>query len=74
MERFDVVEQEQLAAQIVALMDAHFQRPTVEQKIRILNLAHQQMVCSLHRIEGGEELNKNAKQAPGKGEEKAQAS
>jgi len=43
MERFDVVEQEQLAAQIVALMDAHFQRPTVEQKIRILNLAHQQI-------------------------------
>lgn len=34
------------------------------------------MICSLRRslIEGGEELNKNAKQAPGKGEEKAQAS
>ena len=43
MERFDVVEQEQLAAQVVALMDAHFQRPTVEQKNRILRLASDQI-------------------------------
>ena len=46
MERFDVVEQEQLAAQVVALMDAHFQRPTAEQKKRILKLAVGQITAT----------------------------
>jgi hypothetical protein len=41
--RFDPIDQEQLAAQVVALMDAHFQRPSIEEKSRILNLAAQQI-------------------------------
>lgn len=43
MDRFDVVEQEQLAAQIVAVMDAHFQRLTADQKRHILSLAEGQI-------------------------------
>jgi hypothetical protein len=43
MERFDVVEQEQLAAQVVAVMDAHFHRPTAQEKNRILQLAAEQI-------------------------------
>jgi len=49
MDRFDVVEQEQLAAQIVAVMDAHFQRPTAEQKRHILNLAEGQIRAAATR-------------------------
>lgn len=41
--RFDVIDQEQLAAQIVAVMDAHFQRPTVEEKQHVLKLASMQL-------------------------------
>lgn len=41
--RFDVIDREQLAAQIVAVMDAHFQRPSPEEKARILRLAEQQV-------------------------------
>jgi hypothetical protein len=36
-------EQEQLAAQIVALMDASFKRPTIEEKNNILHLAANQI-------------------------------
>jgi hypothetical protein len=43
VERFDVVEQEQLAAQVVAVMDAHFHRPTAEEKNRVLKLAAEQI-------------------------------
>lgn len=43
MDRFDVIEQEQLAAQIVAVMDAHFRRPTAAQKRHILKLAAEQV-------------------------------
>ena len=42
-DRFDVVDQEQLAAQVVAIMDAHFTRPTADQKKRILRLAEAQI-------------------------------
>jgi len=42
-DRFDLVDQEQLAAQVVAVMDAHFQRPTAEQKKHILKLAESQI-------------------------------
>jgi hypothetical protein len=37
------IEQEQLAAQVVAVMDAHFHRPTAEEKNRILELAAEQI-------------------------------
>ena len=43
MDRFGAVEQEQLAAQVVAVMDAHFHRPTAEEKNRILKLAADQI-------------------------------
>ena len=43
MERFDVLEQEQLAAQVVAVVDAHFHAPTAEEKQDILTLARQQI-------------------------------
>jgi len=43
MERFDAIEQEQLAAQVVAVMEAHFHRPTAEEKNRILKLAAEQI-------------------------------
>ena len=41
--RFDAVEKEQLAAQVVALMNAHFHRPTAEEKRFILRLAADQL-------------------------------
>ena len=41
--RFDVIDQEQLAAQLVAVMDAHFQRPSTAEKRHILMLASQQL-------------------------------
>jgi hypothetical protein len=41
--KFDLLDQEMLAAQLVAIMDAHFERPDTEQKLRILDLARQQV-------------------------------
>ena len=41
--RFDAIDQEQLAAQVVALMDAHFQRPSTDEKQQILKLAERQI-------------------------------
>lgn len=41
--KFDLLDQEMLAAQLVAIMDAHFERPDYEQKLRILELARQQV-------------------------------
>jgi hypothetical protein len=41
--RFDLIDQEQLAAQMVAVMSAHFQRPTAPEKLRVLDLAIQQV-------------------------------
>jgi hypothetical protein len=46
--RFDSVDQEQLAAQVVAVMDSHFQRPTADQKRRILRLAEAQIRAADH--------------------------
>jgi len=43
--RFDLIDQEQLAAQLVAVMDAHFQRPDAEAKVRILRLAEGQIAA-----------------------------
>jgi hypothetical protein len=43
--RFDVIDQEQLAAQIVAIMEAHFQRPRTDEQLYVLRLATQQ-ICS----------------------------
>ena len=37
--RYDLIDQEQLAAQVVDIMDAHFQRPSVVEKLHILELA-----------------------------------
>ena len=42
-DRFGLIDQEQLAAQVVAVMDAHFQRPTADQKRHILKLAESQI-------------------------------
>lgn len=44
--RFDIIDQEQLAAQLVAIMNAHFQRPTKDEQLHILNLAKQQLLSS----------------------------
>jgi hypothetical protein len=41
--RFDEIDREQLAAQLVAVLDAHFQRPTPEEKRHILQLADRQI-------------------------------
>lgn len=41
--RLDVLAQEQLAAQIVSVMDAHFKRPEADEKKYILSLAAQQI-------------------------------
>ena len=37
------IEQEQLAAQVVAVKDAHFKRPAAEEKQYILTLTRQQI-------------------------------
>jgi hypothetical protein len=44
-DRFDVVDQEQLAAQVVAIMDAHFRRPGPSEKQHVLELASQQIAA-----------------------------
>jgi hypothetical protein len=44
--RVDVIDQEQLAAQLVAIMDAHFQRPSADEKRYVLRLAASQL-CGL---------------------------
>jgi alpha-D-ribose 1-methylphosphonate 5-triphosphate synthase subunit PhnG len=41
--RFDEIDREQLAAQLVAVMDAHFQRPNAEDKRHILQIAERQI-------------------------------
>lgn len=41
--RFGLIEQEQLAAQVVAILDAHFKRPNADEKLTILNAARQQV-------------------------------
>ena len=45
--RFDLIDQEMLASQVVAIMDAHWCRPDAEQKRDILRRAERQ-------IDGGE--------------------
>jgi len=49
----DLIEQEQLAAQILAIMDARFQRPTAEQKCHILRRAESQ-IMALQRMQEGQ--------------------
>ena len=47
--RFGLIEQqEQLAAQVVAVLDAHFKRPTIDEKLAILKAARQQVEATLH--------------------------
>jgi hypothetical protein len=41
--KFGLIEKEQLAAQAVAVLDAHFKRPTCEEKLAILKAACQQV-------------------------------
>lgn len=61
-DRFDVVDKEQLAAQVVAIIDAHFTRPTADQKRLILRLAESQITASVEppytelQCSGGEEF------------------
>ena len=43
--RFDEIDREQLAAQLVAIMNAHFQRPTIAERQNILHRAARQLVC-----------------------------
>ena len=42
----NLIEEEQIAAQLVAVMDAHFSRPSPEQKRRLLALAAQQIAAA----------------------------
>jgi hypothetical protein len=42
-ELLNLIDQEQLAAQVVAIVDAHFARPDAEQKKHILKLAEGQI-------------------------------
>jgi hypothetical protein len=51
--RFDIVDREQLAAQIVATMDAHFQRPSADEKRHILRLAERQIEATVTVQSGG---------------------
>jgi hypothetical protein len=41
--KFDLIEQEQLAAQMLAVLDAHFKRPDCDEKLMIIKVAHQQI-------------------------------
>jgi hypothetical protein len=41
--KFGLIEKEQLAAQMLAVLDAHFKRPDCEEKLAILNVARQQV-------------------------------
>ena len=42
-DRFDLIDQEMLAGQVVAIMDAHFVRPSAAQKRQILRFAERQI-------------------------------
>ncbi|QEE27282.1 hypothetical protein FTW19_04200 [Terriglobus albidus] len=41
--KFGLLEKEQLAAQMIAVLDAHFKRPDYEEKLAILETARQQI-------------------------------
>jgi hypothetical protein len=47
--RFDLIDQEMLASQVVAIMDAHWCRPDAAQKRDILRRAEQQIAASFNR-------------------------
>jgi hypothetical protein len=47
--RFDLIDQEMLASQVMAIMDAHWCRPDAEQKKRILRRAEQQIAAGFNR-------------------------
>lgn len=48
--RFDIIDQEQMAAQLVAVMDAHLQRPSADEKYHILSLARGQIESERMRV------------------------
>lgn len=54
--RFDAIDREQLAAQLIAIMDAHFQRPTAGEKLHILEVASRQLLSdqASHQISNGD--------------------
>ena len=52
MEKIDPIIKEQLAAQAVAIMDAHFTRPSAEQKLTVLEAAERQVMASKRIAEG----------------------
>jgi hypothetical protein len=41
--KFGLIEQDQMAAQVVAILDAHFKRPNADEKLEILKAARQQV-------------------------------
>lgn len=45
--RFGLIEREQLAAQMLAILDAHFKRPSADEKLAILIAARQQVEATL---------------------------
>jgi hypothetical protein len=47
--RFDLIDQEMLASQVVAIMDAHWARPNAAQKKDILRRAEQQIAAGFNR-------------------------
>lgn len=54
--RFNEIDREQLAAQLVAVMDAHFLRPTTAEKQSILERASRQLLAfdeSGHQVSDG---------------------
>jgi hypothetical protein len=46
-QKFDLIDQEIVASQVVAIMDAHWARPDAEQKRYILRRAEQQIEAAL---------------------------
>lgn len=52
--RLDPIPQEQSAAQVIAVMDAHFKRPDAKEKNRILQLASQQITAETLAQDKGE--------------------
>lgn len=49
--RFDLIDQEMLASQVVAIMDAHWAKPDAEQKRNILHRAEQQIIAGFRVLD-----------------------
>jgi len=60
--RFDVIDREQLAAQIVAVMNAHFHRPDYAEKRHILYVAERQLLAD----QGAQQVSDGAQPAGSK--------